>query len=107
MDKKKFLIIGGSVGGALLVALVVVSIVLANRPAALVVRAAANTISDIKKIEAYDVADDVINGGSVSVSANLEKFAKDDLTVDAKLYTNVRDLKAAYDMTLKEDGDDM
>ena len=107
MDKKKFLIIGGSVGGALLVALVVVSIVLANRPAALIVRAAANTISDIKKIEAYDVADDVINGGSVSVSANLEKFAKDDLTVDAKLYTNIRDLKAAYDMTLKEDGDEI
>ena len=105
MDKKKLLIIGGSVGGAALAALVVCSIALANTPAALVVRGAVNTIADIKKIEAFDVADDVINGGSVSVSANLDKFAKDDLSVQAKLYTNAKDMKGAFEITFDEDGD--
>ncbi len=43
MDKKKkILIIGGSVGAAALVALIVVSIVLANRPSALIARGLAD-----------------------------------------------------------------
>ncbi len=103
MDNKKKLIIGGSIGATLLVALVVVSIVVANRPSALIVRAFVNTISDAKKIEAFDVADDVINGGSIAVSADLSKVAKDDISVEAKLYTDFKDLKGAYEMTLKED----
>ena len=104
MDKnKKVLIIGGSAGAAALVALVVVSIVLANRPSALIVRAVANTISDAKRIELYDVAEDVANGGSIAVSANLEKVAKDDLAVQAKLYTDAKNVKGAYEMTVTED----
>ena len=86
MDKKKrVLIIGGSAGAAALVALIVVTIVLANRPSALIVRGLVNTISDAKRIEVFDVADDVANGGSIAVSANLDKFANDDVTVEAKL----------------------
>ena len=104
MDKKKrILIIGGSAGAAALVALVVVSIVLANRPSALIVRGLVNTISDAKRIELIDVADDVANGGSVAVSANLDKFAKDDVTLEAKLYSDADNLKGAYEMTVAED----
>ena len=96
MDKnKKLLIIGGSVGATALVALVIISIALANRPSALIVRAFANTIDDAKRIEVYDVAEDVINGGSIAVSANLEKFANDDLTVQSKLYTDAKNVKGA------------
>ena len=104
MDKKKrVLIIGGSAGAAALVALIVVTIVLANRPSALIVRGMVNTISDAKRIELFDVADDVANGGSIAVSANLDKFANDDVTVEAKLYTDIDDLKGAYEMTVAED----
>jgi len=108
MDKKKrILIIGGSVGAAALVALVVVTIALANRPSALIVRGFVNTISDAKRIELFDVADDVANGGSIAVSANLDKLAKDDLTVQAKLYADVQNMKGAYEMTVAEDKDDV
>ena len=104
MDKKKrVLIIGGSAGAAALVALIVVTIVLANRPSALIVRGLVNTISDAKKIEVFDVADDVANGGSIAVSANLDKFANDDVTVEAKLYTDLDSLKGGYEMTVAED----
>ena len=104
MDKKKrILIIGGSAGAAALLALVVVTIVLANRPSALIVRGLVNTISDAKRIEVFDVADDVANGGSIAVSANLDKFANDDVTVEAKLYTDMDSLKGAYEMTVAED----
>ncbi len=106
MDKKKrMLIIGGSVGAAALVALVVVTIALANRPSALIVRGFVNTIADAKRIELFDVADDVVNGGSVAVSANLDKLAKDDLTVQAKLYSDAQNMKGAYEMTVSEDND--
>lgn len=106
MDKKKrVLIIGGSAGAAVLVALIVVTIVLANRPSALIVRGLVNTISDAKRIEVFDVADDVANGGSIAVSANLDKFAKDDVTVEAKLYTDLDNLKGGYEMTVAEDNE--
>ena len=105
MDKKKGLIIGGSVAGAALVALVVTSLVLANTPNALIVRAAANTISDAKRIEIIDLADDVANGGSIAVSANLDKLANDDVYAEAKIYTDAANLKSAYELTLTEDNE--
>ena len=105
MDKKTQLIIGGSVGGAAIVGLVVTSIVLANQPAALILRATANTISDARKIEAFAVAEDVANGGSVAVSANLDSIANDDVYVQAKYYSDAKNLKGAYEMTMTEDDD--
>ena len=103
MDKKKGLIIGGSIGAAALIALVVTSIAVANRPSALIVRAFANTISDAKKLEVFDVADDVINGGSISVSADLDKVLKNDLAAQGKIYLDAKDMKSAYELTLKDD----
>ena len=105
MDKKIKLIIGGSVAGTALVGLVVASIALANRPSALIVRALANTISDAKRIEAYSVGHDVVNGGSIAVSANLDKVAKDDIRVQGKLYSDARNLKGACELTMIEDED--
>ena len=106
MEKnKKVLIIGGSVGAAAILALIIVSVVISNTPKALIVRAAANTIADAKRIEAVAVADDVANGGSIAVSANLDKFAKEDITVQAKLYTDAKKLKGAFEMTASEDKD--
>lgn len=103
--KKKILVIGGSAGAAALVALIVVSIVLANRPSALIIRGFANTLADAERIELIDVADDVANGGSIAVSANLDKVAKDDVAVQAKIYTDAKDLRGAYEMTVTEDKD--
>lgn len=105
MDKKKWLIIGGSAAGTALVALVVGSIVLANTPSALILRATANTISDARKIEAFSVAEDVANGGSIAVSANLDSIANDDLYAEAKVYTDAKNMKGAYEVTLTEDDD--
>ena len=103
MDKKTKLIIGGSIAGTALAALVVGSIALANRPSALIARAAANTISDAKRIEAYAVGHDVLNGGSVAVSANLDKLANDDVYVQGKVYCDMEELKSAYELTMTED----
>ena len=105
MDKKISLIIGASVGGALLVSLVGVSIVLANRPSSLIARAAANTISDAGRFEAVQVAKDVYNGGSIALSANLDEIANDDVAVKAKYYTDASKFKGAFEMTLLEDGE--
>ena len=106
MEKnKKVLIIGGSVGAAALLALIIVSISLANTPKALIVRSIANTISDAKRIEAVAVTEDVVNGGSVAVSANLDKFAKEDISVRAKLYSDAKNLKGAFELTATEDKD--
>ena len=103
MDKKLKLIIGGSVAGTALVGLVVASIALANRPSALIVRALANTISDAQRIEAYAVGHDVVNGGSIAVSANLDKVAKDDIRVQGKLYSDAQNLRGACEFTMAED----
>ena len=105
MDKKISLIIGASVGGALLVSLVGVSIVLANRPSSLIARAAANTISDAGRFEAVQVAKDVYNGGSIALSANLDEIANDDVAVKAKYYMDASKFKGAFEMTLLEDGE--
>ena len=71
---KKLLIIGGSVGAAALLALIIVSVVLSNTPKALIVKAAANTIADAKRIEAVAVADDVANGGSIRSQKTTSRF---------------------------------
>ena len=106
MEKnKKLLIIGGSVGAAALLALIIVSISLANTPKALIVRSIANTLSDARRIEAVAVTEDVANGGSVAVSANLDKFAKEDITVQGKFYSDAKNLKGALELTASEDKD--
>lgn len=106
MEKnKKLLIIGGSVGAAALLALIIVSISLASTPKALIVRSIANTLSDARRIEAVAVTENVANGGSVAVSANLEKFAKEDITVQGKFYSDAKNLKGALELTASEDKD--
>lgn len=99
---KKALIIGGSVAVALLLTLMIVSIAVSSSPKTLVLNAAANTIADARKIEALTVANDVANGGSVALSANLDRFAKGDMTVQGKVYTNARNLKYAGELTFSD-----
>ena len=106
MEKnKRLLIIGGSVGAAALLALIIISVAVASTPKALVVKSIANTISDAQRIEAVAVTNDVANGGSVAVSANLDEYAKDDITVHAKLYSDAKRLKGAFELTASEDKD--
>ena len=103
MDKKKkILIIAGSACGAVLIALIAVIIVLANRPNVLLARSISNTVNDAKKIEAYKIANDVANGGSISLDANLDDFI-DDIKVQTKCYTNAKASRGALDLTLTED----
>ena len=106
MDKKKTgLIIGGSVAAVVVISVIVVSVILANRPSAILIRAAANTIADAKRIELYSVADDVANGGSVAISANLDSIANDDVFVQGKFYSDAKNLRGAYEFTVFEDDD--
>ena len=102
---KRLLIIGGSVGAAALLALIIISVAVASTPKALVVKSIANTISDAQRIEAVAVTNDVANGGSVAVSANLDEYAKDDITVQAKLYSDAKRIKGAFELTASEDKD--
>jgi len=87
---KKVLIIAGCVVGALAIAGGITAAIILNTPESLLIRAAANTSKDIKNLEWYKLMDDVANGGSVEVSANLEPLSdgNDDLYVSAKVYEN-------------------
>ena len=87
---KKVLIIAGCVVGALAIAGGITAAIILNTPESLLIRAAANTSKDIKNLEWYKLMDDVANGGSVEVSANLEPLSdgSDDLYVSAKVYEN-------------------
>jgi len=85
---KKILIIAGCAVGALAIAGGITAAIVMNTPESLLVRAAANTAKDIKNLEWYKLMDDVANGGSVEISANLAPVMEDgdDLYVDAKFY---------------------
>lgn len=85
---KKVLIIAGCAVGALAIAGGITAAIILNTPESLLVRAAANTAKDIKNLEWYTLMNDVANGGSVEVSANLAPVMDDgdDLYVDAKFY---------------------
>ena len=87
---KKILIIAGCAVGALAIAGGITAAIVMNTPESLLVRAAANTAKDIKNLEWYALMNDVVNGGSVEVSANLAPVMEDgdDLYVDAKFYEN-------------------
>ena len=85
---KKVLIIAGCAVGALALAGGITAAIILNTPESLLVRAAANTAKDIRNLEWYKLMDDVANGGSVEISANLAPVMEDgdDLYVDAKIY---------------------
>ena len=85
---KKVLIIAGCAVGALALAGGITAAIILNTPESLLVRAAANTAKDVKNLEWYKLMDDVANGGSVEISANLAPVMEDgdDLYVDAKFY---------------------
>lgn len=105
-DKKKlFIIIGAAAAAFVLLVVLIVAIAVSNTPQALIAKAASNTIADAQKIELMSLTKDVTNGGSVAVSANLKKFAKDDLTVQGKYYSDAKNTKGAVVFTAKEDDD--
>lgn len=85
---KKVLIIAGCAVGALAIAGGITAAIVLNTPESLLVRAAANTAKDVRNLEWYKLMDDVANGGSVEISANLAPVMEDgdDLYVDAKFY---------------------
>lgn len=85
---KKVLIIAGCAVGVLALAGGITAAIILNTPESLLVRAAANTAKDIRNLEWYKLMDDVANGGSVEISANLAPVMEDgdDLYVDAKFY---------------------
>lgn len=87
---KKVLIIAGCAVGALAIAGGITAAIILNTPESLLVRAAANTAKDVRNLEWYKLMDDVANGGSVEISANLAPVMEDgdDLYVDAKFYEN-------------------
>ena len=106
MDKKKlYIIVGSAVAGTLLI-VGIVAAVLSNRPSALITSAAVNTAKDIRKIEAFQTIEKVSNGGSVAVSANLDKYAND-ISIQGKVYTDVKNSRGAYEMTIYDDEDVM
>ena len=83
---KKALIIAGCAVGTLAIAGGITAAILLNTPESLLVRAAANTAKDIKSLDWYTLWNDVANGGSVEVSANLEPISDDELYLSAKVY---------------------
>ena len=106
MDKKKlYIIVGSAVAGTLLIVGIVAAI-LSNRPSALLGSAAVNTAKDVRKVQLFQTAERVANGGSVAISANLDKYA-DDISIQGKVYTDAKNARGAYEMTIYNDDDVM
>ena len=103
---KKVVIIAGCAVGALAIAGGITAAVILNTPESLLLRAAANTVKDYKNLEWYQIFDDVANGGSVEVSANLAPVSDDiddDLYFSAKVYENAGKGNGALVMSLQDE----
>ena len=103
---KKVLIIAGCAAGALALAGGITAAVVLNTPESLLLRAAANTVKDYKSLEWYQIMNDVANGGSVEVSANLAPVSDDiddDLYFSAKFYENAGKGNGALVMSLQDE----
>ena len=87
---KKNVIIGVCIGAGVLAAgLIVAGIVIANKPEVLLARAITNDINDFRNSEEYKYYQDVVNGGSISVSSNMQQFVNDDLYMRYDIYPDI------------------
>ena len=105
MNKKIVIIAACAVGGLAIAGGITAAIVL-NTPESLLLRAAANTVKDCKSLEWYQLTDDVANGGSVEVSANLAPLSEDiddDLYFSAKVYENAGKGNGALVMSFQDE----
>ena len=103
---KKVLIIAGCAAGVLALAGGITAAIVLNTPESLLLRAAANTVKDYKSLEWYQIMDDVANGGSVELSANLAPVSddiSDDLYLSAKFYENAGKGNGALVMSLQDE----
>lgn len=103
---KKVAIIAGCAVGVLAIAGGITAAVILNTPESLLIRAAANTVKDYKSLEWYQILDDVANGGSVEVSANLAPLSddiSDDLYFSAKTYENAGKGNGALVMSFQDE----
>ncbi|MBR5357617.1 MAG: hypothetical protein IK128_00215 [Clostridiales bacterium] len=103
---KKVLIIAGCAAGVLALAGGITAAIVLNTPESLLLRAAANTVKDYKSLEWYQLMDDVANGGSVELSANLAPVSddiSDDLYLSAKFYENAGKGNGALVMSLQDE----
>ena len=103
---KKSLIIGICAGAVVVVGGIVTATVLANRPEAVIYRAWNNTIDDWEKTEIYDDCHRLVNGGSISASADFEEYTGNDVSANFTVYTDLSSARGAIDINLL-DGDDV
>ncbi len=103
---KKSVIIGiGIAAGVLVTGAIVAGVIIANRPAALLARAITNDINDFRRSEQYKYLDDVANGGSITVSADLSDVADEDMFLELSGYPNIIRGTGASRFTVYEDSD--
>jgi|GEM_PF-1112782 len=102
--------IGIIAGSAALVVLLIVCIaigVASSGPETLLLTAISNTVKDAKSIDTYEMMDSVLNGGSISVTADLAQFTENEDVADfaMMLYTDADGVDVSGTATLTTDTD--
>ena len=99
---KKKSVIAGAVAAGIFLLLIILCISAAANPKNLVAGALTNTSNDISKIYVVDYAGKLLNGGSVTVSCNTEKFSGKDADAELKVYTDFSRMRFAASGKIKE-----
>ena len=85
MKKKGIL---AAAAACIILLIIIICVSASNNPRSLVEGALANTARDASNIEFIDYASRLLNGGSVTVNANLAPLSDKDADAELKVYTD-------------------
>ena len=101
--KKKGILAGAA--GLFILLIIIICICASNNPRSLVEGALANTARDASSIEFIDYANRLLNGGSVTVNANLAPLSEKDADAELKVYADFSRMRFASSGKIKEGRD--
>ena len=99
---KKKSVIAGAIAAGLFLCIIILCICASNNPGNIVRGALSNTANDISGIYLVDYANKLLNGGSVTVTGNLEPLSGKEAEAEAKVYTNLSRMQFAATGKIKE-----
>ena len=99
---KKKSVLAGVIAAGIFLLLIILCISASNNPKNLVAGALSNTANDVSGIYVVDYAGKLLNGGSVTVSCNTEKFSGKDADAELKVYTDFSRMRFAATGKIKE-----
>lgn len=99
---KKKSVIAGAIAAGLFLYIIILCVMASNNPRNIVRGALANTANDISGIYLVDYANKLANGGSVTVTGNLEPVSGKNADAELKIYTDLTRMRFAALGKIKE-----